>query len=195
MPASPWLDLPPGPSPTLPWASHRALGCGRATPPVGFQNGPRQHQDGPEAILGRPKARPRRLKMFEGVSKVFQFCTKGVSPTPPSHWHSANNGKGYRRPVCKLDKAPYGHPESGGHWEAHLTRAIRACGGVPVTNHPSSFWMEGPRLLLTVYVDDLLLSGPTEKHDQFWSALREVPVVLEDPEPLDRFLGRNHVRQ
>ena len=45
--------------------------------------------------------------------------------------------------------------------------------------------------MLTVYVDDLLLSGPFENHAGFWASLRE-HVNVEDPEPLDRFLGRKH---
>ena len=31
----------------------------------------------------------------------------------PPHWRSMN------RPVVKLIKALYGHPEAGGHWERH----------------------------------------------------------------------------
>ena len=52
------------------------------------------------------------------------------------------------------------------------------------------------RLLLTVYVDDLLLSGPVENHEKFWQMITDKNVGsirVEDPEPLDRFLGRKHV--
>ena len=45
--------------------------------------------------------------------------------------------------------------------------------------------------MLTIYVDDLMLSGPEGAHDSFWKTLAE-DVHLEDPEPLDRFLGRHH---
>ena len=45
--------------------------------------------------------------------------------------------------------------------------------------------------MLTIYVDDLMLSGPEDAHDSFWKLLSE-DVHLEDPEPLDRFLGRHH---
>ena len=50
-------------------------------------------------------------------------------------------------------------------------------------------------MLLTVYVDDLLLSGPEENHDKIWQRLQtgENPIKLDPPEPLDRFLGRTHV--
>ena len=45
--------------------------------------------------------------------------------------------------------------------------------------------------MLTIYVDDLMLSGPEDAHNQFWEVLSQ-DVHLEDPEPLDRFLGRHH---
>ena len=107
----------------------------------------------------------------------------------PDHWH----GK-YDRPMCLLVKALYGHPESGGHWENHLTEAVLALGGVPVADQPSNFWFVKEKLLLTVYVDDLLLSGPENNHDDLWKRLRgePFPIALDDPEPLDRFLGRNN---
>jgi len=112
---------------------------------------------------------------------------------PPELWPSHWRGK-YHAPMCLLVKALYGHPESGGHWENHLTEAIRHCGGAPVINHNSSFWFEESKLLLTVYVDDLLLSGPTDRHNELWDKLRfgAHPIACDDPEPLMRFLGRNH---
>ena len=94
-----------------------------------------------------------------------------------------------------MERSLYGHPESGGHWEKHLEDAVVRIGGYPVPNHPSSFWFQSSRLLLTVYVDDLLLSGPAENHQAFWQKLRDPKhgnITLDDPEPLDRFLGRHH---
>ena len=86
-------------------------------------------------------------------------------------------------------KALYGHPESGGHWERHFTEAIKKVGGAPVRNHPSAFWFADLRLLLTVYVDDLLLSGPEHRHAKTWEIIRR-HVNLDPPEELDTFLGR-----
>ena len=42
-----------------------------------------------------------------------------------------------------------------------------------------------------MYVDDLMLSGPSGEHESFWKLLME-EVKIEDPEPLDRFLRRYH---
>ena len=49
-------------------------------------------------------------------------------------------------------------------------------------------------MLLTVYVDDLLLSGPNAGHAPTWAALKNAGIALEDAEDLYRFLGRTHVR-
>ena len=38
-----------------------------------------------------------------------------------------------RRPVCRLIKALYGHPEAGGHWERHLEKIVIALGGAAVS--------------------------------------------------------------
>ena len=105
----------------------------------------------------------------------------------PSHWKSV-----YTKPMCKLERALYGHPESGAHWENHFNDAVISLGGKPVPNHPSSFWFREQKLLLTVYVDDLLLSGPSESHADLWKCL-ETKIDIEPPEPLTRLLGRSHV--
>ena len=97
----------------------------------------------------------------------------------------------FQRPYCRLLKALYGHPESGAHWERHLNRAVEPIGGKAVEGHPSSFWFPSQSLFLTVYVDDLLLSGPSTAHQNLWAALKKV-AQLDEPEPLNRFLGRSH---
>ena len=56
----------------------------------------------------------------------------------------------------------------------------------------TSYWFEKLKLLLTVYVDDLMLSGPKGNHEVFWAELSK-RVGLDEPEALNRFLGRTHV--
>jgi len=56
---------------------------------------------------------------------------------PPS-WHK----RGYKKPYCLLERALYGHPESGGRWERHFTDAVKKIGGVSVSGHPSCFWFQ-----------------------------------------------------
>ena len=104
----------------------------------------------------------------------------------PAAW-----GNKYTRPMCHLVKALYGHPESGGHWEKHLNAAVEEIGGGPIENHPSSFWFPEHEIMLTVYVDDLMLAGPRVNLDKVWTPLRKL-VTTEEPESLDRFSGRTH---
>ena len=47
--------------------------------------------------------------------------------------------------------------------------------------------------MLSVYVDDLMLSGPEDAHEEFWRQLSAAGIKLDEAEPLDRFLGRNHL--
>ena len=39
---------------------------------------------------------------------------------------------GIRRPVVKLLKALYGHPDSGTYWEEHCDAVVRAVGFAPI---------------------------------------------------------------
>ncbi len=49
-------------------------------------------------------------------------------------------------------------------------------------------------LLLTLYVDDVLLSesGPESLHSAFWAELQK-RIAIEEPAPVDRCLGRKHL--
>ena len=133
----------------------------------------------------------------DAVRAYVQALLKSVHKTwvhiPRDLWPPEWRGK-YEKPMCLLEKALYGHPESGGHWERHLTEAVCACGGEALHEHPSSFWFPKWKLILSVYVDDLLVSGPAANHDKLWHALQsgEKPIVLDPPEDLSRYLGRNH---
>ena len=91
--------------------------------------------------------------------------------------------------MCQLHRALYGHPEAGAHWEHHLTVIVKEIWGIPMESHPSSFWFAELQPLLTLYVDDLMLTGPVANHSTFWASLRK-QFETEDPEPLDRLLGR-----
>jgi len=130
----------------------------------------------------------------DAVKAYVQALLKAKNPTwvkiPFELWEPGWESK-FSQPVCLLIKALYGHPESGSHWENHLTKVVRKLGGVTVPEHPSSFWFEDAKLLLTVYVDDFLLSGPIEAHEDFWSKLSK-EVEVEDIGGLGRFLGRYH---
>ena len=100
--------------------------------------------------------------------------------------------KGVKRPCVRLQKALYGHPESGYHWDYRFKQIMKLLGGRHVDNQQSTYWFEDQRLLLSLYVDDVLLSGPSDKHAQFWDLLQK-HLEIEEPSPADRVLGRKHL--
>ena len=94
-------------------------------------------------------------------------------------------------PVAPLDKALYGHPESGFHWDARFREVMQIMGGSPDQDNQSN-WTFGNGLLLTLYVDDVLLSGPSHLHAEFWKTLSG-HLEIEPPTEVDRCLGRKHI--
>ena len=138
-------------------------------------------------------ARGNKTTVADAIKVYIQSDLKNVHETwiefpyelIPPEW------KGIKRPCCRFFKALYGHPEAGGHWERHLRGVVKRMGGVVVESHPSCYYFEHSRLILTIYVDDLMLSGPCEGHAPFWKRL-SADVKIEEPEDLERYLGRNH---
>ena len=53
----------------------------------------------------------------------------------------------------------------------------------------SSYWFEKSGLLLTLYVDDMILSGPSNAHNPFWDELQR-HLEIEEPTKVERILGR-----
>ena len=50
--------------------------------------------------------------------------------------------------------------------------------------------------MLTVYVDDLMTSGPSNHHWAVWKELIDPKIgtiEIDEPDDQDRFLGRKHV--
>ena len=99
------------------------------------------------------------------------------------------------QPVAPLVRSLYGHPLASASWQNHLSNILSThLGGYELEEQPSCFHFPALNLALSVYVDDLTLSGPKKNHSQFWSTLRK-HVQLEDPAELSKVLGRNHVPQ
>ena len=105
---------------------------------------------------------------------------------PPHAKHS-------HQPCAPLVKSLYGHPLASASWQNHLAKILADdLNGHEIEGLPSCFWFSDLGLTLSVYVDDLTLSGPSQHHDRFWSTLRR-KVQLEDPAPLAKVLGRGHL--
>ena len=96
-------------------------------------------------------------------------CAHGCSPEARPAWWSK-----FKDPVCPLRLALYGHPDSGGHWEAHCEKIVTERGFVPISREDwrSVFWHPKLKLMLVVYVDDFKLAGPKENLSTGWELLR-----------------------
>ena len=98
------------------------------------------------------------------------------------------------QPVAPLIKSLYGHPLASASWQNHLLQVLtEKLGGRELEQQPSCYYFEKFGLAMSVYVDDLTVSGPTQNHNKFWQMLRE-SIQLDDPAPLTKVLGRNHVK-
>ena len=48
---------------------------------------------------------------------------------------------------------------------------LSSMNGVHLDDFQSSYWFPKTKLLMTLYVDDMMLSGPQEAHEGFWKRL------------------------
>ena len=100
----------------------------------------------------------------------------------------------FRKPVVRLLKALYGHPDSGSFWEEHCDQAVRRAGFKPVHEcWPSCYFHPKLQLFLVIYVDDFKLSGPQQHLQQGWRLLRG-SLNIEPERPLGLYLGCVHER-
>ena len=113
---------------------------------------------------------------------------------PPEAWPSWVKLQDYRRPVVRLRKALYGHPDSGTMWEQHCDKAVKEVGFVAVgPEWPSTYYHKEMELLLVVYVDDLKMAGPITNMKKGWDMLRS-RLDLEPETELGLYLGCQLVR-
>ena len=65
-----------------------------------------------------------------------------------------------RRPCVRLRRSLHGHPEAGFHWDAKFKQVMASLGGQHLDNiFESLYWFKKERLLMTLYVDDMILSS------------------------------------
>ena len=118
-------------------------------------------------------------------TKVPTYVELPVELTPPEFRH-------IHRPCVRLWKSLYGHPESGFHWDARFKQIMKVLGGQHSDLFQSSYFFKDSKLLLTLYVDDIVLSGPAHAQPEFWEKLQR-HLEIEEPSPVDRMLGRKHI--
>ena len=112
-------------------------------------------------------------------------------------WKSKFNGK----VAVRLRKSLYGHPQAGRLWQEFLESRISRLGASQIPGFPSNFLfhIEGHKMLLNVYVDDLTLSGKRGLHAKFWKQFSEL-IKIEDPKTVlpgssVLILGRLHEQE
>ena len=137
------------------------------------------------------------VMLADAVRAYIQADLKGPRffvELPPEAWPSWVNLQNYRRPVVRLRKALYGHPDSGTMWEQHCDKAVKEVGFVAVgPEWPSTYYHKEMELLLVVYVDDLKMAGPESKMKLGWQKLRS-KLDLEPETELGLYLGCQLVR-
>jgi len=111
---------------------------------------------------------------------------------PEEVWPAEWRGK-FACPVVRMDKALYGHPDSGGMWERHCHKSLTELGFVKVPDWDSVYYHSGLKLLLSVYVDDFKMAGPTKNLQKGWDLIRS-KIEIEDPMAFHLFLGCIHRR-
>ena len=141
-----------------------------------------------------------KLSSADAVKAYLQSELKSLAATYirlprelwPESWFTPSGYPRFKRPIIRLRKSLYGHPEAGAHWQQFLEEQLCLLGAVKVEEFASTFTIPTfGGLALVVYVDDLILSGPSQWHEPFWEALGE-KVLIDDIGPLGRFLGRHH---
>ena len=130
------------------------------------------------------------------LADAIQACIQAILTGPPcwvelpeDAWPDDIDFRKFRRPVVRLIRALYGHPDSGTMWEQHCDRKVRELDFLPVGEEwPSMYFHKKLQLLLVIYVDDLKLAGPEENLAKGWEMLRS-KLNIEPETDLGLYLG------
>ena len=132
------------------------------------------------------------VQLADAIQAYIQAPLSGVAcwvELPDEAWPPQIEKRKYRRPVVRLLRALYGHPDAGTMWEKHCDTAVKKLGFVPIgPNWPSMYHYGKLNLLLVVYVDDLKLAGPSGNLSQGWGMLRSL-LNIEPETDLGMYLG------
>ncbi len=113
---------------------------------------------------------------------------------PRHRWPQEWVDSGITDPVTPLLLALYGHPDSGGYWEAKCDTEVKEEGFKTIGlcgEWRSCYYHPEKKLFLCIYVDDFKLSGPKKELKPMWEKL-EKRIVLTPPEPVLQYLGCKH---
>ena len=132
------------------------------------------------------------VKLADAIQAYIQAVLTGPPcwvELPEDAWPDDVDFRKFRRPVVRLIKALYGHPDSGTMWEQHCDWKVRELDFIPVGEEwPSMYFHKKLQLLLVIYVDDLKLAGPEENLTKGWEMLRS-KLNIEPETDLGLYLG------
>ena len=132
------------------------------------------------------------VKLADAIQAYIQAKLTGPAcwvELPIDAWPEGIEYWKFRRPVVRLDKALYGHPDSGTMWEQHCDTKVRELDFIPVGEEwPSMYYHPKLQLMLVIYVDDLKLAGPKENLAKGWEMLR-TKLRIEPETDLGLYLG------
>ena len=92
----------------------------------------------------------------------------------PTSWSSMED------PVVPLERNLYGHPLAGLLWERHFEKILLKHGWEKIPNWECLFVHREKGLFLSVYVDDIKLTGKKQNLDSMWKLLNK-EVDLGEP--------------
>eukprot|EP00435_Cladocopium_sp_Y103_P066300 s290_g28.t1 len=132
------------------------------------------------------------VKLADAIQAYIQDKLKGLLcwvELPTDAWPAGIPYWKYRRPVVRLDKAFYGHPDSGTMLEQHCDEKVQQIAFKPIGEEwPSMYFHDELKLLLVIYVDDLKLAGPSGYLAKGWDMIRTV-LRIEPEADLELYLG------
>ena len=99
--------------------------------------------------------------------------------------------KHIKRPCVRLWRSLYGHPEAGYHWDKRFREVMTYFNAEHIETFQSNYWIPKYKLLLSLYVDDVVVSGPASQHKLFWGETQR-HLELDEPAEVHRILGREH---
>ena len=104
-------------------------------------------------------------------------------------WQQPDSWAKFEDPVCILRLALYGHPLAGVFWERKCRTALESVGFTPIQGWESVWRHTELGLVLSVYVDDFKMAGPTDNLQAGWNLIRQSGITIDLPTPFDHYQG------
>ena len=117
------------------------------------------------------------LEIADAEQAYIQTDLKGAETWVCLPWEARAdemNKSKWVRPVVRLTKALYGHPDRGTFWEDHCDKESRTVGFKPIgPTWPSCYFHQKLDIALVIHVVDFKLAGPRKNLKLGWEFLRK----------------------